>query len=271
MNINDLENKALWLRQELFEMVIKQKKGHIPSCYSCVEVMVALYYGGVVNIKQGYPEDPDRDRVVVSKGHAAMVQYPILADFNFFPKSELLKYTQPGGLLGMYADYRIPGIEGISGSLGHGIGMGAGFAIAARHDGKKYQSYIILGDGECYEGSIWEGAMFAAHHKLDNLVAIVDRNALCILGKTEELLSLGDLENKWRSFGWETFSVDGHSFNELLTAFEKIKQVVGKPSVIIANTIKGKGISFMEGKSEWHNKMPDLEQLAQARSELGLQ
>ncbi len=223
-----------------------------------------------MNIKHGCSEDPERDRVIVSKGHAAMVQYPILADFDFYSKSELLKFTEPGGLLGMYADYRIPGIEGISGSLGHGIGMGAGFAIAARHDFKKYQSYIILGDGECYEGSIWEGAMFAAHHKLDNLVAIVDRNELCILGHTEELLSLGDLENKWRSFGWETFSVDGHSFNELLGTFEKIKQVVGKPSVIIANTIKGKGISFMEGKSEWHNQMPNLEQMAQARLELGL-
>ena len=144
MKINDLENKALWLRQELFEMVMRQKKGHIPSCYSCVEVMVALYYGGVMNIKHGCSEDPERDRVIVSKGHAAMVQYPILADFDFYSKSELLKFTEPGGLLGMYADYRIPGIEGISGSLGHGIGMGAGFAIAARHDFKKYQSYIIL-------------------------------------------------------------------------------------------------------------------------------
>ncbi len=170
----------------------------------------------------------------------------------------------------MYADFRIPGIEGISGSLGHGVGMGAGFALAARQDGHDYKTFVIVGDGECYEGSIWESAMFAAHHKLDNLVTIVDRNELCILGKTEDLLELGDMEAKWQSFGWETVTVDGHSFDELMTGFGKMGKTNGKPLAIIANTVKGKGISFMEGRSEWHNRMPNDELMAQGRRDLGL-
>ena len=166
---------------------------------------VALYYGGVAHVVPGQPDEPNRDRIIVSKGHAAMVQYPILADLGFYDPAELDRFTQPGGLLGMYADFRIPGIEGISGSLGHGVGMGAGLALAARQNGADYRTFVVLGDGECYEGSIWESAMFAAHHQLDNLVVIVDRNDLCILGKTEDLVRLGDLEDKWRSFGWSVF------------------------------------------------------------------
>ena len=232
--------------------------------------MVALYYGGVARVVHGQPDDPGRDRIIVSKGHAAMVQYPILADLGFYDAAELERFTQPGGLLGMYADFRIPGIEGISGSLGHGVGMGAGFALAARQDAADYRTFVVLGDGECYEGSIWESAMFAAHHKLDNLVVVVDRNELCILGKTEDLVELGDLEEKWRSFGWEAMTVDGHSFDELMAGFAQVGSTRGKPLAIIANTVKGKGISFMEGRSEWHNRMPPEEQMVTAQAELGL-
>jgi transketolase len=270
VNINDLEDKALWLRQELWEMAMRQKKGHIPSSYSCADIVTALYYGGVLNYKAGDPDYADRDRVIVSKGHAAMVLYPVLADLGYFPADELKRFTEPGGLLGMYADFRIPGIEGISGSLGHGLGMGAGFALAARQDGHDYRTFVILGDGECYEGSIWESAMFSAHHKLDNLVAIVDRNELCILGRTEDLVALGDLEDKWRSFGWNAISIDGHDFAEIGDAFAKLDKLDGRPLAIIANTVKGKGVSFMEGRSEWHNRMPSDEQMNTARGELGL-
>jgi transketolase len=268
--INDLEAKALWLRQQLWDMVMGAKNGHIPSSYSCTEIVTALYYGGVVRYTPGQADDPTRDRVIVSKGHAAMVLYPILADIGYYDASELKRFTKPDGLLGMYADVRIPGIEGISGSLGHGLGMGAGFALAARHDGQAHRTFVILGDGECYEGSIWETAMFAAHHKLENLVAIVDRNALCILGKTEELVALGDLSGKWRSFGWHTIEVDGHNFDQVLSALDQAGKTGGKPLCIVANTVKGKGISFMEGRSEWHNKMPTPEQMAKARAELGM-
>jgi transketolase len=148
--------------------------------------------------------------------------------------------------------------------------MGAGFALAARHDGKGHRTFVVLGDGECYEGSVWETAMFAAHQKLDNLIAIVDRNALCILGRTEELVALGDLAGKWRSFGWHTVECDGHFFDELRAAFDHVGRSDGKPLCIVANTVKGKGISFMGGRAEWHNKMPSTDQMAQARHELGL-
>lgn len=268
--INDLEAKALWLRRQVWDMVIAAKNGHIPSCYSCAEIVTALYYGGVARYTPGQADDPARDRVIVSKGHAAMVLYPILADIGYYDAGELTRFTKPGGLLGMYADVRIPGIEGISGSLGHGLGMGAGFALAARHDDQKHRTFVLLGDGECYEGSIWETAMFAAHHKLDNLVAIVDRNALCILGKTEDLVALGDLAGKWRAFGWHTVEIDGHDFDSVLGALDQIGKTDGKPLCIVANTVKGKGISFMEGRSEWHNKMPNADQIATARAELGL-
>ncbi len=268
VNVEALVARSQWLRQSLFEMVVKHKAGHLPSSFSMAEIMVALYYGGAARVVRGNPKDPGRDRILVSKGHAAMAQYPILADLGFFPKEELDRFTQPGGILGMYADFRIPGIEGISGSLGHGVGMGAGIALAARIDGHKHRAFVVLGDGENYEGSIWESAMFAAHHKLDNLVVVVDRNQLCILGRTEQLLQLGDLEDKWRSFGWDAVTVNGHSYRSLLPAFERVGHTGGKPYVIIAETVKGKGVSFMEGQAQWHNRMPDDGQVAQARLDL---
>ncbi|ARJ67208.1 hypothetical protein WV31_16805 [Magnetospirillum sp. ME-1] len=269
VNVAELIKRSQWLRQALFEMVVKHQAGHLPSSFSMAEILVSLYYGGVARVTRGNPKDPNRDRILVSKGHAAMSQYPILADFGFFPAEELDRFTQLDGLLGMYADFRIPGIEGISGSLGHGVGMGAGISLAARIDGQKHRTFVILGDGENYEGSIWESAMFAAHHKLDNLVVIVDRNQLCILGRTEELLELGDLEDKWRSFGWDAVTVDGHSYKSLLPAFERIGRN-GKPTAIIANTVKGKGVSFMEGQAVWHNRMPSEQQALQARRELAV-
>jgi transketolase len=267
---NDLSARALWIRQQIFEMVIAQRQGHIPSCFSMAEILATLYYGGVLRHDGQNPDDPNRDRLLISKGHAAAALYPILADKGYFPAEELGRYTQAGGLLGMYADLRIPGIEGISGSLGHGVGMGAGFALAGRLAGQDFRTFVIVGDGECYEGSIWESAMFAAHHKLDSLITIVDRNKLCILGETENLLELGDLAAKWAAFGWHTVSVDGHDPHALQGAFELIGKTNGKPLAIIADTIKGKGISFMEGANQWHNRMPSPEQVEQARGELSL-
>lgn len=268
MDLEQLVDRSRWLRRELFEMVVRQRDGHIPSSFSMAEILVSLYYGGVLRWRRREPQAPDRDRLIVSKGHAAMALYPILADLGYFPQSELERFTKPDGLLGMYADVRIPGIEGISGSLGHGLGMACGFAYAARRAGAAYRSFVVLGDGECYEGSVWESAMFAAHHGFDNVVAIVDRNALCILGETEGFVRLEPLDEKWRSFGWHVERVDGHSFSELLAAFSRIGHTGGKPLAIVADTVKGKGISFMEGRSEWHNRMPGEAQLAQARAEL---
>ena len=264
----NLLNKSKWLRKALFDMVMRQKTGHIPSCFSMVEILISLYYGGVAKVFKDDPSNSERDYIFVSKGHAAMAQYPILADYGFFPKIELKKFTQADGMLGLYADNRIPGIEGISGSLGHGVGMGAGIALDAKKNNKNNRAFVIVGDGECYEGSIWETAMFASHHKLDNLIVIIDVNHLCILGRTKDLLNQGDLGEKWKSFGWHVEYVDGHSYKSLMGGFDSINKTQGKPLVLIADTVKGKGLSFMEGQPIWHNRMPDDALIIKAKEEL---
>ena len=260
--------RSRWLRQELFEMVVRTRRGHVPSSFSCADILVALFYGGILRHEHGRPDAPERDRLIVSKGHAAMALYPILADAGFLPPNALAGFTRPEGLLRMYADPSIPGIEAVSGSLGHGLGIAAGFAFAARHDGAARRAFVLLGDAECSEGSIWESALWAAHRRLDNLCAIVDRNRCCILGDTEELMALGDVAAKWRSFGWDAVTVDGHDVDALLRAFGRLGKTDGRPLAIVANTVKGKGISFMEGRPEWHNRMPNEAEVAQARREL---
>jgi transketolase len=249
--------KSQWLRRELWQMVMATRKGHIPSSYSCAEALLSLYYGDVLRYRRGEPQDPGRDRVIVSKGHAAMALYPILADIGFVPQSALAQFTRKDALLRMYADPSIPGIDAISGSLGHGLGIASGLCLAARLDGRSQRAFVVLGDSECYEGSVWESACFASHHGLDNLVAVVDRNGLAIMGRTEELCRIGSLEEKFRSFGWEAVTVDGHSYSELLPALRRVGDTGGRPLAIIARTVKGKGISFMEDRSEWHNRMPN--------------
>ncbi len=267
--IKELINKSHWLRKELFELLATAKKGHIPSSYSCAEIVIALYYAGYLKVDPKNPKSMDRDRLFISKGHAAMVLYPILADLGFFSKNELQNFTKSDGILRLYADPSIPGIESVTGSLGHALGIAAGFALSAKRDNLNYNSYVILGDGECYEGSIWETAMFANHHELNNLIAIVDRNQYCIIGETEKCIKLDSLEDKFRSFGWNSFSINGHSYNEIIPALEKVKtNNKNKPTAIIANTVKGKGISFMEGDPLWHNKIPNDEQIQKAREAL---
>jgi transketolase len=256
-----LEQRAAWLRREIFEMVIRQQAGHIPSSFSMVEILVSLFYGGLVNCD---PLDPDRDRVIISKGHAAMAVYPILEDIGHIPPGETKRFTQPGSILGMYPDPRTPGIDGVAGSLGHGLGLATGIELARKLDKKKGHSYVIIGDGECYEGSTWEAALLTVHHKLP-VTVIVDQNDLCILGRTEDLLPLGNLAARFSAFGWDAVTIDGHSFEEIEAALN-IKRVA--PLAIVANTIKGKGIAFMEGQPLWHNRMPNPELEAQAREEL---
>jgi transketolase len=263
-----LAAKATKLRLALLKMLHQQKAGHIPSCFSMVDLLTVLFYKPFIKYQVGNPLLETRDKIIISKGHAAMALYPIFADIGYFAADELDKFTQKDGILGLYADYRVPGIEGISGSLGHGIGMAAGFILADRLDGVKRDVFVVIGDGECYEGSIWEAAMFAAHHELGRLKVILDRNKLCILGKTEELLSLGDLSAKWRAFGWNVISINGHDLSEISDAFTKAKAHEGSPTIIIADTVKGKGISFMEGNAQWHNKIPNEDQFAQAFKDL---
>ena len=240
-----LIERSGWLRKQLFEMVMRTKKGHVPSSFSAVEILIALFYGGILRYQTGRPADPLRDKIIVSKGHAAMALYPILADIGFVPAAELENFTRKDCLLRMYADPGIPGIDSISGSLGHGLGIGAGMALAAKQDGRDQRSFVIVGDGECYEGSVWESALFASHQRLDNLIGIVDRNRLAIMGPTENLLKLDSLEEKFRSFGWEAVTINGHSYREIVGAFRRIGHTNGRPLAIVANTVKGKGISFM--------------------------
>lgn len=260
--------KAKSIRYQLLQLLYEQKAGHIPSCYSMLDFLTVLFYEPHIRFKKGNPGFSNRDKLIISKGHAAMALYPIFADLDYFDSNELKKFTQPGGLLGLYADYRVPGIEGISGSLGHGIGMATGFILSDRMDKIKRDVYVVIGDGECYEGSIWEAAIFAAAHKLHEMKVILDRNELCILGKTEELVALGDLQAKWSAFGWNVIAIDGHDYSAVDKALLESKSCITKPTIIIANTTKGKGISFMEGNASWHNKIPTQDLFDRAFAEL---
>ena len=264
-----VDEKARWLRQELFEMFLQVNQGHPGSVFSQVEISAVLYYGGVVKYKHGEPDDPTRDKVIVSKGHSTMGLYPILADIGFVPKEELRKYGTVEGILRIFANISIPGIDATTGSLGHGQGVGAGFAYAAKKDGRAQKTYVILSEGEMYEGSVWETALFAAHQKLDNLVLILDRNRKIILGDTEDLVQLSPIEPKWTAFGWETHTVDGHSTDELEKTFKMLDNSNGRPKIVIANTVKGKGSSIMEHDASWHywQGMTE-EQIAVTRREL---
>ncbi len=247
-----LAAKAKWLRQTLLEMLIAANQGHPGSVMSEAEILVTLYYGGYIRCRR--PDDPARDRFIVSKGHATMGLYPILADFGFFPQDELMKMGKPGmGILRMYGNNLIPGVDATAGSLGHGVGIGAGYALAAKMDGRDQRCGVLVSEGELYEGSVWEGLMFAAHQKLANLVVIVDRNRRIVLGDTEELLALDPVAAKFESFGWRAMTVDGHSLPELLRAFDTaFESPDGRPTAIVANTVKGRGVSFMENRAEWH-------------------
>jgi transketolase len=268
LNINLLNKKSRWLRKEIFEMVIKVNQGHIASALSQCEIIISLFYGAILKYKKGKPNYKKRDRFIVSKGHSAMGIYPVLADIGYFSKIELKKYGTPGGILRVYGDKSIPGIDATSGSLAQAPGIACGFAYVAKLEKTGVKTFIILSDGEHYEGSLWESAMFASHHNLDNLIFIVDRNKQIILGKDVDCLSLEPLDKKWESFGWNVHSVNGHSYNELLEALNRSLQGNGKPTVIIANTIKGKGISYMEDVTRWHNTMPNAQEIITARKDL---
>ena len=269
-NKSSLIKKSKWLRKEIFEMVIKVNQGHIASSFSQCEIVISLFYGSILKYKKNNANYENRDRIIVSKGHSAMGIYPILADIGYFNKNELKKYGTPKGLLRIYGDKSIPGIDATSGSLSQAPGIACGFCIAARHDKKDIKSFLVLSDGEHYEGSLWESAMFASHNKLDNLIWIVDRNKQIILGKDSDCLSLEPLGEKYKSFGWNVHEVDGHNYDELLPALKSALKRNGKPTVIIANTVKGKGVSYMEDVTRWHNTMPNKDQIKIARKDLDI-
>jgi len=269
-SLSELKKKANWVRVQVLEMIAGAGKGHIGGAFSCVDILVVLYYGGILQFKAQDKNWSGRDRFILSKGHSAASLYAILADLGYFSLSELKNYQKVGCILGGHPDRSVPGIEADTGSLGHGLGIGAGLALSAKLDQKDFITVVLLGDGECSEGSVWEAAGFAAYHKLDNLIGIIDKNGLCSTDFTKDCVEYGLLEDKWKGFGWEVTAIDGHSFKDILRVCSDLRTRASKrPLMIIANTTKGKGVSFMEGKVDWHHSVPKGEQLEMARKELG--
>lgn len=264
-----LNKKANWVRNKVLEMAVKAGAGHIASSFSCADILVALYYTDILRVDPKNPKWVNRDRFILSKGQAALALYAILADLGFFSLSELMTFAQDGSRLGGLAENNVPGVEALTGSLGHGLSIATGIALSAKIDNKKYLCFVLLGDGECHEGSVWEAAMFAGHHHLNNLIVIIDDNSLSATDFLKNYLDLAPLKEKWESFGWETKVINGHSFEEFLGALSKVRiRKSDKPLAIVALTTKGKGISFMENKPIWHYRIPTGKELKIARKEL---
>lgn len=266
----DLQNKARELRKIIFESICQCGGGHIAGSLSIVEILTVLYYG-VLKVDAKNPKDSARDRFILSKGHAGIALYAILADKGFFPKSELNKFGRKGGILGGHPDmHKVPGIEASTGSLGHGFPFGIGIALSGKLYKKGYRVFVLLGDGECQEGSVWEAAMFAPQHKLDNLIAIIDYNKIQAMDRLDNIVTLNPLADKWQAFGWEVREVDGHNLRALRETLESAPFKKGKPSLIIAHTVKGKGISFMENTPIWHYRLPNRKEMKIACKELNI-
>lgn len=271
IDIDYLKNKAKYVRKNTFEMVINAGKGHLGGSLSCVEILVSLYYGKIIRFDPKNHRWEGRDIFILSKGHANNSLYVILADLGFFPKSELCNYSKNGSILGQHSDTQVPGIEIISGSLGHGLGIASGIAMGYKLDKKDNMVFVILGDGECQEGSIWEAAMFASHHHLDNLVVFIDRNWLSAEEYTENTSHLEPLKDKWNAFGWNVKNINGHSIEEIFNALNECRTLkTGIPLMIIANTTKGKGISYLEGLPRSHHTLPKGEDIVKTRNELSI-
>lgn len=267
--MEELKLKATDIRRMILNMCIKAGTGHVTSSLSCVEILVALYYGGIMKYNPRKPDWEDRDRLILSKAQASPTLYSILADCGYFDKEWLDTFAQVNGKFGVHLQGTIPGVEISCGSLGNGFGTGAGIALGAKMNRQLYMVFAVLGDGELYEGSVWETAMFAAHHRLNNLVAIVDRNYLCTTDFTENLIQLEPLDEKWRSFGWEVKHIDGHSLEQVIDALQNIRnRPCAKPLVVIADTVKGKGVESLSSSPMFHGIAPQGKDAEKAIKEL---
>ena len=266
--IQQTKKLANEIRRHAITMIAKAKASHIGSSFSMADILSVLYTV-ILRITPETVAEKTRDRLILSKGHGCAALYATLAAKGFFPLEWLDGFYQNGGKLLGHATFGIPGIEFSTGSLGHGLPVSCGFALAGKHDGLDYRVFTILSDGECDEGSNWEAALFAAQHKLDNLVAIIDYNKLQALGFTHDVIDLEPLAEKWGAFGWAVREVDGHDHSALASFLSQVPFATGKPSCLIAHTIKGKGVSFMENKLVWHSKAPDADELHRALTELG--
>ncbi|KNZ70130.1 transketolase [Thermincola ferriacetica] len=266
--LQELARKANTIRQHIIRMVGEAKSGHPGGSLSAADIVTTLYFHEM-RIRPEEPQWPDRDRFVLSKGHAAPVLYAALAEKGFFPVDELHTLRKINSRLQGHPSMKhLSGVEMSTGSLGQGLSTAVGMALAGKIDRKDFRVYALLGDGEIQEGQIWEAAMAAAHYKLDNLVGILDHNGLQIDGPTCEVMSPEPVADKWQAFGWHVVVIDGHDFKQIISALQEARRVKGKPAMIIANTVKGKGISFMENEVGWHGSAPDAEQVQQALAEL---
>jgi len=268
LSVAEMEAVAKRLRRHIITMIGKAGSGHPGGSLSAVEILTTLYFK-VLRHKPQDPNWPDRDRFILSKGHAAPVLYSALAECGYFPVEELLTLRQMDSRLQGHTDRTVtPGVEMSAGALGQGLSFAIGVALAGRLSARDYRTYVLLGDGECDEGQVWEAAMAAAHFKVDNLVAIVDNNGQQIGGWNRDVMNLEPFNKKWLAFGWQVIEVDGHSIPQLIQAFDQSKRFKRQPTVIIAHTIKGKGVSFMENNPDFHGKAPNAEEVKLALKEL---
>lgn len=262
--INTLKTKSDWVRLSTLEMVINAGSGHLGGSFSVADILVSLLYNPELNFFEG----EDKDRIILSKGHSSLSIYPILADKQLINIEELSNYNQSGSILGGHPDTRVPGIEITTGSLGHGLSVACGIALASKRSQKNSKIFAILGDGECQEGSVWESAQFASHHNLNNLTVIVDNNGISATDFTENTINIEPLEKKWDSFGWDSIVLNGHSIKDLVETLNKTPKTSKNPQALIAKTIKGKGVSFMENNPHFHHGLPNEEEIILAKKEL---
>jgi transketolase len=265
----ELKEIARKIRVDIIEMLEASQSGHPGGSLSAVEILTALYFKEM-NIDPANPKSEDRDRFVLSKGHGTPVLYGTLAERGFFPKEELKNFRKLGSMLQGHPDMKeIPGVDMTTGSLGQGLAAANGMALAGKLNNKDYRVYAVIGDGECQEGLIWEAAMLSAHYKLDNITVFLDYNGLQIDGPNKEIMNIDPIDEKFKAFGWNVLTIDGHSIDEIIKSIGEAKETKDKPTIIIAKTSKGKGISFMENQVGWHGKAPSAEEAQKALEELG--
>jgi transketolase len=270
-DVAQLEAVARRVRGKVIELSHKAGTPHLGSSLSCVDILVAAYWGGVLALDPQNPSDPGRDRFILSKGHAATTLYTVLAYKGFFPPEVLDTYMDPGSPLAEQPSPGCaPGVEVATGSLGHGLSLGLGMALAGRIQGRPYRVFVVLSDGECNEGSVWEAALLAPAHRLDNVAVVVDYNKWQATGRSNEVMALEPLAQKWEAFGWSARELDGHDVGALVQALRNVPDGSGKPVALIAHTVKGKGIPFMEDDNNWHYRSPDANELRTCQTLLGL-
>jgi len=269
-SLSELQDIARTLRARIIENSHKTGTPHLGSCLSCIDILVALYFSAL-RIDPKAPAAPERDRFILSKGHAAPALFQVLGMRGFFPEALLETYGKDGGVFAEHPPTpdHLAGIEAATGSLGHGLPIGLGMAMSARIQRQNYRVYAVLGDGECNEGSVWEAAMMAAAQKVDNLMVFVDFNKWQATGRSEEVFALDPFVEKWRAFGWDACEIDGNDMGQLLEVLSR-KNTLGKPVAVIAHTVKGKGVSFMEDDNNWHYRIPTADEVLAAKKELGV-